>query len=73
MTFKVPDDPFLKDAEGAARFCRELLSRRLKRKYQTVDYDAAIRWSARCAAHWVQHSKAWSALSSPSPAPTGEK
>lgn len=59
MSFHIPDDPFLKDAEGAARFCRDLLSRRLKRKERAVDYDAAIGWSARWAAHWAQRSKAW--------------
>ena len=57
--FKIPDDPFLKDAEGAAKFTRELLKRLPKWK---ADFTPAIYWAARWSAHWAQKSKAWSVL-----------
>lgn len=50
-----PADPFLVDAQGAARFCRELL----RRKWRGVDLLPAVYWSARCAAHWAHRSVAW--------------
>ncbi len=56
MAFHVPDDPFLKDAEGASRFCRDLLKRIVKWK---VDFSPAVGWSARWAAHWAMRSKGW--------------
>lgn len=57
MAFHIPDDPFLKDAEGASRFCRDLIQRQLKPKYIAHDFSAAIRGSAKWAAHWAQRSK----------------
>ena len=58
----LPDDPFLKDAEGAARFCRDLLARRFRKRWLETDWDAAIYWSARWAAHWAMKSKAFASL-----------
>lgn len=57
MAFHIPADPFLKDAEGAARFCRDLLAK--IQKWQGVDFGPAVYWSARCAAHWAVRSNAW--------------
>ena len=59
MTFRAPDDPFLKDAEGAARFCRDLIMRLRKKRGWKDDYGPAVYWAARWAAHWGQRSKAW--------------
>lgn len=59
MAFHIPDDPFLKDAEGSARFCRDLLARMTRPKLRGVDFGPAIRWSAICAAHWAVRSKTW--------------
>jgi hypothetical protein len=54
--FRIPNDPFLHDALGASRFCLELL----RRNWKGIDYLPAIRWSARCSAHWAVRSEAWS-------------
>lgn len=54
---KPPSDPFLKDAEGAAKFCRDMLT--FKGWRGRYDYRDAIYWSARCAAHWAQQSQRW--------------
>jgi len=57
---KFPDDPFLKDADGAAKFCKDLLTRKGWRGRS--DYTSAIGWSARWAFHWAQKSKAWATM-----------
>lgn len=65
-TFHVPDDPFLKDADGAARFCRDLIKRMRKWK---ADYSPAVYWSARWAAHWAVRSRAFATLNAPTEMP----
>lgn len=56
MSLHTPRDPFLVDALGAAKFARETLKLSLKRR---ENFDAAIYWAARCAAHWALRSEAW--------------
>ncbi len=41
MTFHIPTDPFRTDAEGASRFCRDLLTRL---KWGSDDFLPAVYW-----------------------------
>lgn len=60
--FRIPDDPFLKDAEGSARFARDLLARYNRPRYRHIDWSSTIGWHAHWAAHWAMKSKAWADL-----------
>jgi hypothetical protein len=54
-----PTDPFLTDALGAAKWCREAM--KLARK-KRLNLDAGIYWAARWAAHWAMRSRTYAAL-----------
>jgi len=54
-----PLDPFLKDAEGSAKFVRDLLKRLRRWEH---DYTPAVYWAARCSAHWAHKSNAFLSL-----------